>query len=260
MHFVRAGRGQPPLVFVHGFACSLEDWRAQLDHFEKTHEVVACDLRAHGKTPGRPHECSIEHYGGDVAALVNNLELKGVVLVGHSMGCRVVLEAARLIPQTVAGVVLIDGSRNATGDPDGAEAAARAAIEKDGYAAFAEMLFRQMFFKPSAQADAIVERAVKGSAQFGPHLWPRTSRWDAVQIDVAFDALRCPVLAIQSTARDFATLRRRMLKPGETSPWLDSLKSRGAQVEIVPDVGHFTQIEAPGKVNPLIADFARRCS
>ena len=260
MHFVRAGRGRPPLVFVHGFACSLEDWRAQLDHFQKTHEVVACDLRAHGKTPGRPHECSIEHYGGDVAALVNNLELKGVVLVGHSMGCRVVLEAARLIPQTVAGVVLIDGSRNATGDPDGAEAAARAAIEKDGYAAFAEMLFRQMFFEPSAQADAIVERAVKGSAQFGPHLWPRTSRWDAVQIDVAFDALRCPVLAIQSTARDFATLRRRMLKPGETSPWLDYLKSRGAQVEIVPDVGHFTQIEAPGKVNPLIADFARRCS
>jgi len=255
MHFVHAGRGKPPLVFVHGFACSLEDWRAQLTHFQKTNEVVACDLRAHGKTPGRPQECSIEHYGGDVAALVNNLELKGVILVGHSMGCRVVLEAARLIPQTVAGVVLVDGSRNATGDPDGAEAAARGAIEKNGYAAFAEMLFRQMFFKPSAEADAIVERAVKGSAEFGPHLWPRTSRWDAVQMDVAFDALRCPVLAIQSTARDFVTLKRRMLKSGETSPWLDYLKSRGAQVEIVPDVGHFTQIEAPEAVNGLIERF-----
>src|SRR4029078_8103557 len=97
-----------------------------------------------------PHECSIEHYGGDVAALVNNLELKGVVLVGHSMGCRVVLEAARLIPQTVAGVVLVDGSRNATSDPDGAEAAARAAIEKNGYAAFAEMRLRQKLFQPAA--------------------------------------------------------------------------------------------------------------
>jgi pimeloyl-ACP methyl ester carboxylesterase len=257
MHFIRAGAGSPALVFVHGFACSLDDWRPQIEHFQTTNAVVACDLRAHGRTPGRPHECSIEHYGGDVAALVNNLELRGVVLVGHSMGCRVVLEAARLIPQMVAGVVLIDGSRNATSDPDGAEAAARAAIEKNGYAAFAEMLFRQMFFTPSAQADAIVRRALTSSAEFGPHLRPRTTRWDAASLDAAFDALRCPVLAIQSTARDFATLKRRMLKRGETSPWRDYLKSRGARVEIVPEVGHFTQLEAPGEVNRLIADFAR---
>ena len=255
MHFVRCGSGRPPLVFVHGFACSLEDWRAQIGHFEKTNEVIACDLRGHGQTPGRAHECSIEHYGGDVAALVNNLELDGCILVGHSMGCRVVLEAARLVPERVAGLVLVDGSRNATGDPEGAEAAARAAVEKNGYAAFAEALFRQMFFKPSAQAEAIVQRAVKSSAEVGPHLWPRTTRWDAVQMDAAFDALRCPVLAIQSTARDFATMRRRMLKTGETSPFLDYLKSRGAQVEIVPDVGHFTQIEAPDAVNRLIGEF-----
>src|SRR4051812_16265212 len=258
MYFVRSGVGNPALVFVHGFACSLEDWRAQVEHFEKTNEVVACDLRGHGKTPGRPHECSIEHYGGDVAALVNNLELEGCILVGHSMGCRVVLEAARLTPDRVAGIVLVDGSRNATSDPDGAEAAARAAIEKNGYAAFAEMLFRQMFFTPSTQADAIVERALKSSAEVGPHLWPRTSRWDAGSMDAAFDALRCPVLAIQSTTRDFATLKRRMLKRGETSPWLDFLKSRGAQVEIVSEVGHFTQIEAAREVNRLIGVFCRR--
>ena len=173
------------------------------------------------------------------------------------MGCRVVLEAARLIPQSVAGVVLVDGSRNATSDPDGAEAAARAAIEKNGYAAFAEMLFRQMFFTPSAQADAVVRRAVTSSAEFGPQLWPRTTRWDAASLDAAFDALRCPVLAIQSTTRDFATMKRRMLKRGETAPWLDYLKSRGARVEIVPDVGHFTQLEAPEAVNRLIEGFCR---
>src|SRR3954462_10081609 len=149
MHFTRAGRGSPALVFVHGFACSLEDWHFQLSEFQQNHEVVACDLRGHGKTPGRPQECSIEHYGGDVAALVNNLELESCVLIGHSMGCRVVLEAARLVPKRVAGVVLVDGSRNAFSDADGAEANARATIAKHGYAPFAEMLFRQMFFKPS---------------------------------------------------------------------------------------------------------------
>jgi pimeloyl-ACP methyl ester carboxylesterase len=254
VHFVRAGRGAPALLFVHGFACTREDWKPQLDFFESTNEVVACDLRGHGKTPGRPHECSIEHYGGDVAALVNNLELARVVLVGHSMGCRVVLEANRLIPDKVAGLVLVDGSRNAFSDPDAAQAAARTAIGKLGYAAFAEALFRQMFFKPSAQADAIVARAVASSAEFGPELWPRTSRWDAGQMDAAFAALRAPVLAIQSTTRN-AQLERAPLKPGDTSPWIDYLRARGARVEIVPDTGHFTQLEAPDVVNRLIADF-----
>ena len=254
---MRAGSGAPALVFVHGFACCVDDWKPQLDHFQKTNEVVACDLRGHGRTPGRPQECSIEHYGGDVAALVNNLELKRCVLVGHSMGCRVVLEAAWLLTERVAGIVLVDGSRNATSDPEGAEAAARATVEKLGYAAFAEMLFRQMFFTPSAQADAIVARAVKSSAEFGPHLWPRVSRWDAGQMDAAFDAVRAPVLAIQSTLRDLKTLRRAPLKAGDTSPWIDYLRSRGAKVAIVPNVGHFTMLEAPETVNRLIAEFLK---
>lgn len=254
MHFIRSGSGAPTLVFVHGFACTHEDWKAQLAFFEKTNEVVACDLRGHGRTPGRPHECSIEHYGGDVAALVNNLELARVVLVGHSMGCRVVLEASRLIPDRVAGIVLVDGSRNATQDPEGAEAAARATIEKLGYPAFAERLFRQMFFKPSAQADAIVARAVETSAEFGPHLWPRTSRWDAGAMDATFAVVRAPVLAIQSTTRN-AQLQRAPLKVGDTSPWIDYLRSQDARVEIVPDTGHFTQLEAPETVNRLIAEF-----
>jgi pimeloyl-ACP methyl ester carboxylesterase len=257
VHFVRSGSGSPALVFVHGFACTHEDWRHQLEYFERTHEVLACDLRGHGRTPGRPRECSIEHYGGDVAALVNNLELTRVVLLGHSMGCRVVLEAARLIPEKVAGVVLVDGSRNATSDAEGAQATARATIEQLGYAGFAEALFRQMFFKPSAQADAIVARAVKSSAEFGPQLWPRISGWDAGSMDAAFAALRAPVLALQSTTRN-AQLQRAPLKPGDTSPWLDYLRSRGARVEIVPDTGHFTQLEAPALVNRLIADFLAR--
>ena len=254
MNFVHRGSGRPALVFVHGFACSLEDWRAQLAHFEETREVVACDLRAHGETPGRPHDCSIEHYGGDVAALVNNLELERCILVGHSMGCRVVLEANRLIADNVMGVVLIEGSRLADRGPDAAQAAARAAIDKVGYPAFAENLFRQMFVAPSPTADAIVRRAVSGSGEFGPDLWTRMARWDAGSMDAAFAAVRAPLLVIQTTTRD-ASLKRTPLKPGETSPWLDYAKSKGARVEIIADTGHFPQLEKPEVVNRQIAGF-----
>src|SRR5205823_3152873 len=92
LHYIRLGAGAPPLFFVHGFACSHQDWRLQFTHFSPRHEVIACDLRGHGATPGRPQECSIEHYGGDVAALLTNIDFDRAILVGHSMGCRVVLE------------------------------------------------------------------------------------------------------------------------------------------------------------------------
>ena len=103
----------------------------------------------------------------------------------------------------------------------------------------------------------IVARAVKQSAAFGPALWPRVTRWDAEKMDAAFDAIGAQVLAIQSTTRN-AQLQRAMLKVGDTSPWLDFLKSRNARVEIVPNVGHFTMLEAPKAVNRLIAGFAQK--
>jgi pimeloyl-ACP methyl ester carboxylesterase len=230
---------------VHGFACSHEDWRFQLEHFSRSHEVVACDLRGHGKTPGRAQECTIEHFGGDVAALIGNLELKNVVLVGHSMGCRVVLEANRIAAERIAGIVLVDGSRQPALPPP-----------IDDYPAFAENLFRQMFFRTTPQSEAIVARAVRTSREFGPHLWPAMARWDVQQMDAALEAARCPVLAIQSTTRG-ADLKRSPMKPGDTNPYLDLLKSNRARVEIIPHTGHFTMLEAPAAVNRLIAEFCR---
>ena len=117
MHFTHQGAGTPPVLFVHGFACDQTDWEAQVAHFSRAHEVAACDLRGHGRTPGRPEECTIANFGGDVAALVANLDWRGAVLIGHSMGCRVVLEAARLDPERVGALVLLDGSLMGTGEP-----------------------------------------------------------------------------------------------------------------------------------------------
>lgn len=252
MHFIRAGNGSPPLVFVHGFACSHEDWQSQLDFFSRTHEVAACDLRGHGATPGRPHECSIEHYGGDVAALLNHLELTDCILVGHSMGTRVILEAARIDPERVGGLVLIDGSRQASGDPVQAEATMRAAIEAIGFPAFVENAFLQM--QPT---EAVLARAKRLPAETGTALWTRMVRWDAEHMEAALAAVRVPLMVIQSTYVD-ATRKRASLKAGQTTPWLDFVRETvpGARIEVIPGVGHFTQLDAPGEVNRLIAELA----
>jgi pimeloyl-ACP methyl ester carboxylesterase len=257
LHYIRAGRGTPSLVFVHGFCCSHEDWLLQIQELKSGFEVVACDLRGHGRTPGRPQECSIEHFGGDVAALLSVLNLDKPILIGHSMGCRVVLEAARVAPERVAGLVLIDGSQQGSGDPAAAEGNARAFIEARGFAAFADGLFGQMFLQESALSRAVVARALLVPAENGLALWPRMARWDAMHVQQALAGLRVPLLAIQSTYLN-AERKRLPLAAGQSSPWLDLLKqhTRNVKIEVIAGVGHFPQLEAAEQVNRLISDFA----
>jgi len=139
IYYERAGAGDPPLLLVHGFTCAHDDWSHQVSRFIHERTIVTCDLRCHGASTGTAEQCSIETYGHDVAALAGHLQLAPAVLVGHSMGCRVVLEACAQAPDRVAGLVLIDGSWLGA-DPN-AEAALSNHIAAIGGTAFSRELF-----------------------------------------------------------------------------------------------------------------------
>ena len=261
MHFERLGRGDPPMVFVHGFACTHLDWQPQLEHFSQTHTVLACDLRGHGATPAAPAECSIETCGADVAELLAAEKLPPAILIGHSMGCRVVMQACLNAPERVAGLVLIDGSRLGFGDPATAERVMNEQLKATGYGAFARKFFESMFIVGSDPRlkDEIVSRALELPAAIGGAFFPRLVGWDARHAESALAAIRVPLMVIQSTTMNPERVRVARA-PGDTSPWLDLVKSRapGARIEIVPGVGHFPQLEATAHVNALLEDFAAK--
>jgi pimeloyl-ACP methyl ester carboxylesterase len=102
------GEGVPALVFVHGWCCDRSYWSEQLPHFAKKYKVVAIDLAGHGDSGLNRKEWTMGAFGEDVVAVVNKLNLDQVVLVGHSMGGFVILEAARQLPQLVIGLVGVD--------------------------------------------------------------------------------------------------------------------------------------------------------
>jgi len=258
LFYERTGVGSPPLLFVHGFACGQDDWRYQVEHFSRSNLTVACDLRGHGNSGTGHGECTIEALGDDIGRLLKSLNLPPAVLIGHSMGCRVVLQAYRTMPEVVSGLILVDGSRLATGSRPEVEKKARQTMKKTGYADWARRAFDNM---STAGSDAslrasIIKRALALSEQVGIPLFTSLCGWDAGEMDSALVQIRVPLLLIQSTTVN-ANMERVSLQPRDTTPWLELVRSHvpGAQIEIISGTGHFPMLEAPEEVNQRIAAF-----
>lgn len=112
IHYDVRGSGATALVFVHGWCCDRSQWRHQVDDFSASHTVVTVDLAGHGASGHDRSAWSIQAFGEDVVAVVRHLELKRVVLVGHSMGGSVIVEAARHLNTTVVGLVGVETWRD----------------------------------------------------------------------------------------------------------------------------------------------------
>ena len=102
------GKGDPALIFIHGWSGDSTYWDAQLDAFSKHYTVVTLDLAGHGDSGTARAEWTMDAFGDDVVAVAQQIPNRQLVLVGHSMGGPVALEAARRLKDRVIGIVGVD--------------------------------------------------------------------------------------------------------------------------------------------------------
>lgn len=80
-------RDAQPLVFHHGWPLSADDWDTQLLYFlNEGYRVIAHDRRGHGRSSQVSDGHDMDHYAADVAAVVEHLDLRDAVHIGHSTG------------------------------------------------------------------------------------------------------------------------------------------------------------------------------
>jgi non-heme chloroperoxidase len=76
-----------PIVFHHGWPLSADDWDNQMLYFVgKGYRVVAHDRRGHGRSSQVSDGHDMDHYAADAAAVVEHLDLRNTVHIGHSTG------------------------------------------------------------------------------------------------------------------------------------------------------------------------------
>ncbi|MDI1436752.1 alpha/beta fold hydrolase [Polyangium sorediatum] len=234
-----------PLVFVHGNWTTSLFWRPVFDRLPARYRAVAPDLRGRGQTRAEPHDYSVSRLAQDLAVLMDALGLPAAHLVGHSLGTAVVLELALADRARARSLTLVapawpDGMPRAYHVPD------RQRLAQENLAIFAAA-FRGI--APTAPNDAFFQELVAASHQQAPEATLATL--DALRDWAPGERLRAlagvPALVV-SGARDMLSTRE---VGARTADLL------GARHEVVPDVGHSPNLEAPEALVALLDSFVK---
>jgi 2-succinyl-6-hydroxy-2,4-cyclohexadiene-1-carboxylate synthase len=146
---IGAGR---PVVLLHGFTGSARSMAGIANGLGDSYRIISLDLIGHGRSdaPADPSAYTMPRCVGQVASVLDELDVQGAHLVGYSMGGRVALALCSAQPKRVASALLI-GAR--AGIPDPEQRAARIRddealadrIEREGVPAFVDFWIAQPF-------------------------------------------------------------------------------------------------------------------
>ncbi|MFD2093958.1 alpha/beta fold hydrolase [Blastococcus deserti] len=103
-----------PIVFVHGFGCDQAMWRFVAPDFEVDHRVVLLDLVGSGNSDLSAYDfekySSLRGYAGDLVEICRELQLRDVVLVGHSVSAMIGVLAWQQAPELFGALVMVGPS------------------------------------------------------------------------------------------------------------------------------------------------------
>ena len=235
--WLQSGRGRT-LVLVHGFPLHAGMWEALHDTTPHGWTLITPDMRNFGESRGTP-ALAIDDHANDVLALLRHLGCEDAVIGGLSMGGYVALAVHRLAPQRCRSLILAD----TRAEPDTDEGKAnRVRLQATALERGPEAVLQAMLSKlvgPAATAAGAVPDQLKTIAAANTAegivdgLEALKTRPDARP---GLAAIACPTLILVG-ADDALT------PPSDAERLRDGIA--GAQLVVLPDAGHMSNLEQP---------------
>jgi len=243
IHYKLYGKGDVSLVFVHDWCTNMTYWEKQIPSFGVNYKVATLDLAGHGKSGQDRTAWTMEAFAADVAAVVDKLDLKQVVLIGHGMGGPVILEAARLIPSRSIGLVGADSFTDLYMDALN-EAQIELSLQpwREDYQLQMREFVRLSYFSPKSDHDVMKEiifDMVKTPPEVALGALVELMRYDGA------DSLNEVQLSVKCIQTDHISSSFEITEANAKSVWVD----------YVEGLGHFIMLEDSLAFNRFLAGY-----
>jgi len=233
------GTGTTALVFVHGWLGNASWWEPVMRSFASRQRVVALDLAGHGRS-GTRTEWSVEHFADDVCAVVEELELERVVLLGHSMSGAIVVEAARRLGPRARLVVPVDTLNDLEWNlPPEVWAEFFAGLRAD-FPNAVEGFARSMLFRPDSRPEVVARVVAEARAAEPTRAVAILEASRAYDLQAGVRALTIPIHALNTDLNptNLATNRKYAAR---------------FEVTVLPGLGHWPMLEDPAAFSAALA-------
>jgi len=237
INYYEKGNAPETLVFIHGYSCNSNYWWAQLNYFSNYYKVISVDLGGHGKSGQNRENYNMTQFGQDVVDVMNDANIDQAILIGHSMGGPVAVEAAVILKERVKAIIGIDTLHD---------------VVKEPASAFVKLMVGTMFRFSQKSA---TEKATAGffieSTNTELSNWIKESSRKA-PVDASRGSLQS-LLGMNYPEQlskidiPIKTLNSRYFRDTNVEGNLEQYKK--LNIEFIDDVGHFIMMERPTEFN-----------
>jgi pimeloyl-ACP methyl ester carboxylesterase len=264
INYIHEGKGETTLLFLHGLSSNADAWSKNIEVLKEKFTCVAIDLPGFGKSTIEAEEYTPTFFANIAHKVIEKLNLKNVILVGHSMGGQASIKYALLYPENIEKLILVA--------PAGVEqfTAAEATILKTTYTpqlvintsdAQIENNYKLNFYQLPEDSKKMIDdrKAITKADDFKEHAEAIVKSIggmldDPVSMDL--EKVKHPTLIIFGE-KDLL-IPNRYFHPSLTTQGIASkaIKSIPKSTKVlIPESGHFVQFEKPTEVNNAIIDF-----
>lgn len=233
------------ILCIHGITANCRCWDVIADALSPSHGVLAMDLRGRGLSGAPSTGYSMEHHSRDILAVLDDLGLEQVVLMGHSLGAFISLVFGAKYPERVDRIILVDGGGKLSEDQlVKVFAGIKPSLDRLGkvlpsFEAYLDLMKEAPFLKDWSQAletyyQYEVEEVEGGvRTRINPvHIEEERINLGKVDISQVYGEISCPVLILRATEGMLA--------------WDDLLLPEDVTERMVREIANATRVDVDG--------------